>query len=196
MPSGADVLERKVIHAGDVFIKAGEENIRAYVVQKGMARAFIFDGEDKVEVSRCPPGTIIGETCLMLDDPIALNYEAMMDTTVVTITRQDFEKKLMRVDGSVKTILNCVMSKLSGQDGRAIDEAKERARIDNDAYALMQGFVAGVSLDKKNMYEKALLPHVNGLIKEIKKLKSKDRHEVQAQQLKEKQEQIADDGEE
>lgn len=172
---GEDVLERKVIHAGKPFIKAGEEHARAYMIQIGEIIAFVMDGDTKVEVMRYGPGRIIGETCLMVDEPMTMNYEAVIDTTVVTITRQDFQKKISRLDKNVATILGHVMNKLNYQDTSAIDKAREKSKIDPDAYKMVALLLNDVPQHKKYNYEKAILPHVNSLIKEIKLIKGADK---------------------
>ncbi len=184
--AGADVLERKVIHAGKVFIKAGEENNRAYVIQQGKVSAFIVKEGEKIEVAEYGPGTIIGEVCLVLDDPIKMSFEAIVSTTVVTITRQDFEKKMNRVDKTVKTIFNQVISKLFERDSVLIGQAGEDAKIDDDAVQLVQALISNLPPDKKFQYEKAILPHLNGLIKEIKGLKKTKRHQDQGNAVEEK----------
>ena len=171
MSKGPPVLERKVIHAGNVFIKAGEENSRAYMLQTGKVRAFITRDGNKMEVAQYGPGTIIGEVCLVMDDPINVSYEAIVDTTVAMITRQDFEKKIQRVDKTVVTILNELVKKLVAQDKEDMDKALSNGDIDSDAYKFVQALVTGLSPGKKATYETTLLPHMNRLIRAIKELK-------------------------
>jgi len=166
-----DVFDRNVIHAGKVFIRAGEEHARAYVVQNGLVRSFVMDGDQKVEVAEYEPGRIIGETCLMVDEPMTMSYEAVVDTTVITVTRQDFQKKISRIDKDIMTILDHVMNKLNYQDLTAIDKAVKRAEIDPDAQKMVDALTSGLGPDKKFQYEKAILRHVNGMIKAIKELK-------------------------
>ena len=93
MAKGADVLERSCLPEGKIFIREGEENTRAYVIQTGEVSAF-FTSEDgrKIEVDRYGPGTIIGEECLVVDTPAKLSYEVVETSTVITLTRQDFQK--------------------------------------------------------------------------------------------------------
>lgn len=174
MSRSEDVLERKVIHAGKPFIKAGEEHARAYMIQNGEVLAYVMDGDMKVEIARYGAGRIIGETCLMIDEPMVMNYEAVVDSTVVTITRQDFQKKIQRVDKNVATILSQVMNKLNYQDANALEKAREKAKIDPDAFKIVNALLNGQPQHKKYSYEKAILPHVNAMIKEIKLLKLKD----------------------
>lgn len=171
MSRGADVLERSVIPAGKVFIKAGEENSRAYVIQTGEVISFMEDGEKKIEVERFGPGTIIGELCLMIDEPIALSFEAVMSTTVVTVTRQDFQKKLTKVDKTVVKILTHTVQKLSSYEKVQVEQAIKRSEIDDTAHALVQGILKNLTLDQKTHYEKLLLPPMNALIKALKQFK-------------------------
>ncbi len=178
MNRGDNVLERKVIHAGKTFIRAGEEHARAYLVQSGLIQGFVMEGDDKIVVAEYEPGRIIGETCLMADEPMTMSYEAVMDTTVVTITRQDFQKKISRVDKEVSTILDHVMTKLNYQDLTAIDKAKTRAEIDEDAFKMVAALTTGLSDQKKYQYEKAILPHVNAMVKAIKDLKEGDPEDI------------------
>ncbi len=185
MDIGSDVLERSVLHPGKTFIKAGEECGRAYVVQKGMIRAFTLDGEEgeeqnKIEVATYGPGSIIGEIGLVLDEVMSLSFEAVETTTVVTITRQDFEKKLQKSDPTVKTILSHLMNKLKGQDTEAAEKAQKRAQIDDQAYDMVRALTVGLDPEKQREYEDAILPHMNGVIRVIKELKAKERHEKQA----------------
>lgn len=166
------ILDRNVIHAGKVFIKAGEEHSRAYVVQNGTVRAFIMDEHDhKIVVGEYDAGRIIGETCLMVDEPMSMNYEAVTDVTVVTITRQDFQQKLSKLDKDIHKILNYVMNKLNYQDGSAIDKALTRAEIDPDAIKMVDSLTAGLPAERKFQYEKAMMPHINAMVKELKSLK-------------------------
>lgn len=185
MAKGPNVLERKVIHAGKEFITAGEENICAYVIQTGHVRGFVMDGKEKIEVDTHGPGTIIGEVCLMLDEPIKINYEAIVDTTVVTITRQDFGKKLARVDGTIRTILNHLMNKLLAQDNVAIDKARKRAQIDEQAFQIVRSLTAGLDDVRRRKYEDKILPHVNALVKAIKEVKKGERREDPLKAVKE-----------
>lgn len=173
MNKAADVLERSVIPAGKVFIKAGEENSRAYIIQTGMVFSFTeLDGR-KVEVERYGPGTIIGETCLMIDTPISLSYETIESSTVVTITRQDFQKRLTRIDKTVVKILNHAVEKIENYEKEHIDSAIRRSEIEEEANILVQNILKSrqLTVADKEHYEKMILPAVNDMIKAIKKFK-------------------------
>lgn len=169
--SSPSILERKVIHAGKTFIKAGQEHGRAYVVQNGLVQSYVMNEDQKVIVSEYEPGRIICENCLMVDEPVSMNFEAVTDTTVITVTRDEFRKRISRMDKDIMSILEHVMNKLNYMDANAIEKARERAEIDEDAYQMLRALTHDVPEEKKHKYEKAILPHVNGLIKAIKVVK-------------------------
>ncbi len=173
MNKPADVLERSAIPAGKIFLKAGEENSRAYVIQAGLIISFMEINGRKVEVERHGPGTIIGELCLMVDAPIVLSYEALEPTTVVTITRQDFQKRLTRVDKTVVKILTHTVEKLAAHEKVEIEKAIKRSEIDDMAQALALSILKSrkLSVDQQIEYERMILPPINDMIKAIKKFK-------------------------
>jgi CRP-like cAMP-binding protein len=181
-----EVLARTVIPEGKVFIEAGKECGRAYFIQKGKVRAFVMDGDNKIEVACYGPGTLIGEICLVLNEPMKMNYEAVVSTTVAVTTRQDFEKKLTRIDGMVRNTLHQIMHKLNSHDDEAIKNAKERSQIDEKALQLVQGLTHSLPDDKKIEYEDVILPHINNLLKAITAMKDKERHLKQSEILEKK----------
>lgn len=173
MNKSADVFERLAIPAGKVFLKAGEENSRAYIIQAGSSASFMEIGGRKIEVERHGPGTIIGELCLMVDAPITLSYEALEPTTVVTITRQDFQKRLTRVDKTVVKILTHTVEKLAAHEKGAIEKALKRSEIDGMAHTLALSILKSRKLtaDQQNEYERMILPPINDMIKAIRQFK-------------------------
>lgn len=171
----SDVLERSALQAGKVFIREGEDNIRAYVVQDGEVAAYKNNDGNKVEVARFGPGTIIGELNLMVDEESQLSYEALELSTVVSITRQDFQKRLARADKSITTILEHAVNKIKYYENIETQKALKNAEIDDTAKQLVEALVTGLPIDKKAQFEDAILPHLNSMIKAIKETKIKNK---------------------
>jgi len=166
------VFDRSVISADKIFIKAHKENNRAYVIQEGLVRSFTTDENgEEIEIARFGPGTIIGECCLVVDDLIPVNYQALDPTTVMTITRADFEKKFSKTDNVVQTIIMTLTEKLMMQDASALEKAMNKPEIDETALSLVKSFTNGLPEERKKIYEETLLPHINGMITAIKEIK-------------------------
>ena len=182
-----EVLERSVIHKGKVFIKAGEENIRAYVLQSGKVCSFVTNDEgEHVEVERHGPGIIIGEMSLIQDETPTVSYKALTDSTVITITRQDFEKKMHRIDSTVKKIFKYLVHKLDFIESEAVKGIEKEDKVDERAYKILQSMTSKMAPEKQKLYEEKLMAHINGLVKGLDELQSQGRHEQQQKDLEQK----------
>jgi len=171
MASDTSILERSAIQKGKVFIREGDEISRAYVIQNGEVVAFTMQNDRKVEVANFGPGAIIGEMGLVADEISQLSYEALTLCTVVTVTRQEFQKRLARADKNVATIMEHAVKKISFYESIETKKALKASEIDETAYLLMNSLIKGVPYDRKMEYEDAILPPLNDLIKSIKGLK-------------------------
>lgn len=174
----SDILERKVIYGGETFIKEGQEHGRAYIVQQGLIRSFIEEDGAKVYIQDYGPGRLIAETCLMSDEPMPMSYEAIENTTVVTLTRQDFQKKIARIDEGIAKVLEHVMMKLNYQYSNDLEGAKKQLVMDEEAQKIIQALLANMPEDRRFKYERAILPHVNAIVSEIRALKEEDAKET------------------
>lgn len=171
MASDSSILERSAIQKGKVFIRAGEEISRAYVIQNGEVVAFTMQDDRRVDVDTFGPGSIIGEMGLVADEVSPLSYEAVTLCTVITVTRQEFQKRLARADKNIATIMEHAVNKISHYESADTKKALKAAEIDETAYMLMNTLIKGVPYDRKLEYEDAILPPLNDLIKNIKELK-------------------------
>ena len=167
MSKGADVLERSCLPAGKVFIRAGEENARAYVIQNGKVVAFTMDGDDRLEVETFGPGAIIGEKYLIIDEPATLSFEVVETATVVVITRQDFQKRLVKAGKSIKTVLDHAVQKLIRYENIETSKALSRKDISSEAHQLVKGLLSEFPPEQRMKHEKTLLPHADGLMKSL-----------------------------
>ncbi len=171
MQKGSDVLERSCLQAGKIFIKEGEECSRAYMIQVGEVSAFTMDGNRKVEIERLKAGAIIGERFLVADELATLSYEATELTTVIIITRQEFQKLLTKVDKNIKTIFDYAIEKIRYYERASTMRAVKNTQIDDATYKLVQSLLSNVPSDKRKNYEDAIVPHINGMITALKDIK-------------------------
>ncbi len=165
------IMERNVLHTGKVFIKEQEEHSRAYIIQSGRVRSFKMQGEQKIPIKEYGPNTIIGEANLLEDKPADKSYEAVRETTVITITRQDFEKRLQKSDTIIQTVFQHMMAKMEILLSEQEAERTRKLDIDENAFLIVREMTKNVSDDQKRRYELALLPHINAIMKSVKSLK-------------------------
>lgn len=172
MNKSADVLERTVLHPGKFFMKAGEGNMRAFIVQNGEVTSFYTnDDGQKIEIEKYGPGTIFGEKGLLVDYIPSFDFEATETTTVVVITRQDFEKHMKKVPKAIKTVLEHALKKIQDYERKGSEATISDFNVDEIAVQLVNNLIKGLSDEKKDKYQAAITPHINGLIKAINDLK-------------------------
>lgn len=177
MSKGVEVLERSCLPAGKVFIRAGEENARAYVIQNGKVTAFAMDGDDKIEVESFGPGAIIGEKYLVIDEPATLSFEVVETATVVVITRQDFQKRLIKAGKSIKTVIDHAVQKLIHYENIETSKALNRKDVSNEAHQLVKGLLSELPPEQRMKHEKTLLPHADGLMRALMEIKKKNQEQ-------------------
>ena len=178
-----DILERKVIHAGKKISSNTEDHHYAYIIQKGLVQAYITDKNKRIEIATYGPDTIIGETNLMLDDPGQVEYEALEDTTVVVIIRQDFEKSLKKVNKVLLSIIKTMMKKLHQYERQSVAEALEEKQTDDKAREIVDHLLREMGPERREKYETILLPHFNVMCRALEDLKTQERHEKQKKDL-------------
>lgn len=175
MDKSADVLERTVLHPGKFFLHAGEDNMRAFIVQTGEVTSYFTNDDGQIiEIEKYGPGSIFGEKGLIIQHKPSLDYKATETTTVIVITRQDFEKHMKKVPKSVKTVLDHALEKIRNYERKGSEAAIRQFNIDDVddvAVQLVAALVKDLPEEKKAEYKDAITPHINGLIKAIKELK-------------------------
>lgn len=180
------ILERVVVHAGKTFLRAGEARTDSFIIQEGEIVAFVVEKGERVEIERYGPGHIIAETNLLLDEQSRLNYEASINTTVVKITRQDFEKKIKKLDSTIFNVITHLVKKLRDQEKKWLDQAVQAKHNDFKAMEIVEHLLRDMSKERRNKYQEILLPHFNIMVKALEDLKREERTARQKKALDEK----------
>ncbi len=187
------VMERAVFHAGKTFVLEGETRSDAYVIQEGEVLAYVTDKNQKIEVEHYGPGTIIAEFNLVYDEQSSVSYEALTNTTVIKIARQDFEKKMKKLDAMVFSFIMNLVEKLKEQERKIVQNALETKRVDMKALEIVEYLLRDMSGDRRNKYEDILLPHFNVMVKALEDLKTGERKERQKKDLDAKVEELKEE---
>lgn len=173
------VLERSVVHAGEILIPAGEPHASAYIIQSGEIACMASVKGKKVEIGRFGPGHVVGECFLFSDEPRPFIYEAIVDTSVVVITRHDFTKSTKKIENTIQNVLKLMAAKIKKFEDMASMNAERTHDFDQEAMDIVQHLVRNLSDDKKVDYEDAMLPHFNRLVLVLRSVQERHRHEEQ-----------------
>ncbi len=169
------ILERVAIHAGKTFIHAGEKNTDSFIIQEGKVCSFIIENGKKLVIDTYSSGSIIAEANLLINEPEALNYEAMIDSTVVKVTRQDFEKKMKKLDSSLFNVISHLVQKLKAYETRWTDKVVKGKQNDMKAMEIVDYLLRDMTSDRRQKYQEILLPHFNIMVKALDELKKEEK---------------------
>lgn len=113
------IIERKVLYAGQYVFREGEEGNLAYLVQDGRVEIIKRTATgDKLlgDVSR---GGIFGEMALIDNQPRMASARAAEQTTLIIVTREQFEKKLRDADPFIRGLLNIFVRNIRSMAGKS-----------------------------------------------------------------------------
>ncbi|MBX2834560.1 MAG: cyclic nucleotide-binding domain-containing protein [Micavibrio sp.] len=169
------VLERKVFHKGQKILLPMETHSNAYLIQRGEVKSYTVGlmGET-IEVGQYREGNIIGETNLIIDTPTPLTFEAVNETTVVILSRQEFEKKLSSIDTSILNVIIMMIQKLKTYEHESMDQAIEKNRLHGKASEIVEHLIRDMNGPRKERYRDVMQPHFNILCNALEDLKQQE----------------------
>ena len=101
------ILERKTYAVGDKIFKEGDPGDRAYILQDGEVE-IIKTSEDGREtiLGTIGKGAFFGEMALLDNTPRMATARTTVPTTMIIITRQDFDAKMAKADPFLRGLIH------------------------------------------------------------------------------------------
>jgi CRP-like cAMP-binding protein len=122
---------------GDIIYHAGQESDSLYIVSKGRIRIYRLSESGREQLLRIlQPGDFTGELALFRRSVHESFAEAMVDTDVCMIVRDDLEKFLMQYPTIALRILNEFSNRLDESEKQAARVATERVETRIALYLL------------------------------------------------------------
>lgn len=165
------IYDRKAVPAGTVFIRQGTEGYDAFLIQAGRVRVFREENSTEIDLVELEEGNIIGEIALIMDEPRTASVQAITDVTLVIITREDFQRMMLKSDQTVQSVLKLLSTRLKARNAETVAEAQEKNVIDPDALLITQSFARNMKPDRKALFIEMVAPHMSALIKALKAFK-------------------------
>lgn len=106
------MFEIKFFKKGDLIIEEGGTEEMAYLIQKGRVEVFRMEKGKKVSLAQLGVGSVIGEMSLLTGEAQNASIEALEDTGVNAISREDFDLMLTTNPRSIIPILKEAFRKL------------------------------------------------------------------------------------
>jgi signal transduction histidine kinase len=136
--------QAREIHAasGDRICAEGEPGYTFYVILSGRVQVskFLELGTQRL-LRELTPGKFFGELALLEDAPRTASIDALEETTLLCITKDDFQGLINAHPEIALPITRAVSARLRDSDQRAIQELREKNEELAQAYAALQDTV-------------------------------------------------------
>lgn len=97
--------QRRSFAKGETIFKEGDQAAQAYLVEKGAVEiAKVIEGERRV-LGTVDQGGIFGELALIDNQPRMATAGAASPTTLLVISKEDFNEKLKQADPFIRALL-------------------------------------------------------------------------------------------
>ena len=165
------ILERRYVPKGTVVMREGEPGTSAFLIQSGVVQVYTEHEGRKIELAKLETGQIFGEMALIYDAERSATVRASMDCNLIVITRQAFEEKLRKSDGTIKAIVEMLTSRLvSGNDtvvmkNTDLDQLVETSRI------IYQNVLSDMPRSRQSKFQSEVLPKLDEFLDAIRKFR-------------------------
>ncbi|MCT4641125.1 MAG: cyclic nucleotide-binding domain-containing protein [Bacteriovoracaceae bacterium] len=122
----------KKLPKGEVLFHEGDAAKVLYIIQKGQLRLYRPKGKGHVEIAVLRTGEVIGEMAYFDKNPTkrSCSASAMIDTEIIEIPFEVFNKMMASINPWIKTILYTLVDRLKTANGRIKALDSSSAKID------------------------------------------------------------------
>ncbi len=122
-----DMAESVSLRAGEILIKQGEPGDSAYVVISGDFEVQKQSGQSLIKIDVRNPGDVVGEMALLSRAPRNATLIAKIDSEVLRIPQEAFEKLLSSSTTAAMAVLHWVMARLTQNESLLHQQEKMAA---------------------------------------------------------------------
>lgn len=162
------VYDRVSFSKGQMIIKQGDTQSRAYLVQSGSVGVFILNEGRKIQLATLGRGEIVGEMALITDQVRSANVEALEDCMLIQISRTEFEERLSQSDRAIRAVVKML--------SRRVAESNESISSKIIALNNLEDAVVEVYEETKDevpdINDERLLPKLQALLTAIEEFKA------------------------
>ena len=122
-----DMAEPVFLRAGEILIRQGEPGDAAYVVIRGDFEVQKQSGQSLIKIDVRNPGDVVGEMALLSRAPRNATLIAKIDSEVLRIPQEAFEKLLLSSTTAAMAVLHWVMARLTQNESLLHQQEKMAA---------------------------------------------------------------------
>lgn len=158
-------------------MREGDDGFHAYLLQSGRVQAFTEqDGKKKI-LGVISMGEIFGEMALFNMGKRTASIEALEDCTLILITRQSLEEKLVKSDPTIRAIVNMMIRRLThGNDALANRQVmiEDFEKVVRGTY---ENMLETLPRSVRPQFQTDILPLMEELVKRLERYKVDEKPE-------------------
>lgn len=170
---------RKIVKAGDIILRQGDEGESAYIIEKGQVEILIEKANGLIHrVGTRGPGTIIGEMALVDNEPRMATIKALQECSLLEITKADFNRRLKTADPVIQIISQVILTRyrdmltraaiLKEMDAYPTPEELERGYLENanavENIIMANEFRAAIGTDQLSLHYQPIINLQSGYV--------------------------------
>ena len=98
-------MSRKSLRAGETLFREREAGQSAFLIESGMIRIFVGQGDGALTLADLGPGDLVGEMAMIDDAPRTATAVALEDTVLLVIDREHLAERVAQTDPVVRALL-------------------------------------------------------------------------------------------
>lgn len=98
-------MSRRTLRAGDALFREREAGQSAFLIESGMIRIFVGQGDGALTLADLGPGDLVGEMAMIDDAPRTATAVALEDTVLLVIDREHLAERVAQTDPVVRALL-------------------------------------------------------------------------------------------
>ena len=98
-------MSRRTLRAGDALFREREAGQSAFLIESGMIRISVGQGDGALTLADLGPGDLVGEMAMIDDAPRTATAVALEDTVLLVIDREHLAERVAQTDPVVRALL-------------------------------------------------------------------------------------------
>lgn len=161
------IYDRRTFVKGETIIKEGDDQAQAYLIQSGRVGVYTEKLGSKIELAILGVGEIVGEMALITDEVRSASVEALEDSTLIMISRNEFEDRIASSDRAIRAVVKMLSARVSDANDSI---ASKIAGLENLEKAAAEVYEE-TCLEVPDIDDQRLLPKLKNLLAAIEEFK-------------------------
>ena len=158
----SDILNRRVMRAGQILIREGDHGDAAFFIQSGIFEVCRQAGDKFFVLARLGENSIVGEMALIDNDPRSATVRCVEPGTVIVLDRATFEKRLRGLDKFTRALLQMFSSKLRMMNGACLAKTKllseQTSSMQSNSNSLLEVWTAASQEERLGLWQAVMKP--------------------------------------